>query len=220
MTDEATRRAQMVESVNETIVQTGFTGLTMDKIARIMGVSRAKLYQYFSSKDAVVNAVVDRYFVFMDRQQLPTSTAPAEFVDAFPDVFLQLVTLVASSSAVFRADLTRMMPDRAQEFSARYTAWMNNIRDFITRGQAAGAFNASVIPELFCIQTEATVAAMMNNDRLIQYRLDVRSVLPDYLNMMIAQVVVPTWQDKVDSTHYQENVNGLTAKYRQTLARM
>lgn len=220
MTDETTRRAQMIEAVNETIVQTGFASLTMDKIAHIMGVSRAKLYQYFSSKDAVVEAVVDRYFQFMDQQKLPSSIAPEEFVDAFPEVFLQLVTLVASSSDTFRTDLTRMMPVRGQEFSQRYNNWMNNVMQFIAKGRDLGAFNASTIPALFCIQTETIVPALMTNERLLQYRLDVYSVLPDYLNMMVSQIVTPAWQSRINRSTYQETISKLTTKYQQTLVRM
>ncbi|MCI1987507.1 MAG: TetR/AcrR family transcriptional regulator [Lactobacillus sp.] len=220
MTDEATRRAQMIAAVNETIVQTGFVSLTMNEIARIMGVSRAKLYQYFPSKDAVVAAVVDRYFQFMAQQKLPTSTAPEEFVEAFATVFLQLVTLVASSSDVFRADLTRTMPERAQEFATRYREWMLNLKQFLTTGQALGAFNRSIVPELFCIQVESIVPALMNNERLVEYRLDVHTVLLDYLRMMVSQVVSPSWQSHVDVSRYQDEIARLTTKYQQTLVRM
>lgn len=220
MSDEATRKAQMIQSINETIVQTGFANLKMDKIARIMGVSRAKLYQYFSSKEAVVTAVVDRYFQFMDRQKLPASTAPEEFVAAFPETFLQLVTLAASSSSAFRGDLARVMPERSQEFNERYTSWINNIATFIMKGQKLNVFNASVNPELFCVQVEATVTALMTKERLVQYHLDVQSVLADYLGMVITQVVTPNWQSQVDVSLFQNQINDLTQKYQQTLKRM
>lgn len=220
MKDETTRRAKMIETVNETIVQSGFASLTMDKIAHIMGVSRAKLYKYFSSKDDVVAAVVDRYFQFMDQQRLPSTNTPEEFVDSFMKTLLQLITLVASSSNEFRTDLARTMPDCAQKFDQRYADWMNNLKSFITKGKELGVFNANIVPELFFIQTEATIPALMNNERLAQYQLDVYSLLSDYLDMMVSQIISPAWQSRIDISMYQEEINNLTVKHQQTLIRM
>ncbi|MFD1671551.1 TetR/AcrR family transcriptional regulator [Agrilactobacillus yilanensis] len=216
MPTEEERRTQMIVKINQTIVESGFVTLTMDQIAKIMGVSRGKLYQYFPSKEAVIKAVVTRYFKFMTQQTIPEVQTPAEYATAFPQVFLELVTLVASSSAAFRQDL-QTMPELAQEFTTRYTAWLKAVADFLAAGQKNQAFQTTVVPALFLIQIEATVPALMDRNRLEQQRLFLNEVLPDYLKMMVSQVVAPEYQGQVQLTAVANQLQQLTAKYQQAL---
>lgn len=217
MASEEERRNQMIASINTPIVQAGFANLKMDQIAKLMGVSRGKLYQYFSSKEDVITAVVDRYFRFMDQQVLPDSGEAKTFAQTFPTVFLQLVTLVASSSDRFRHDLTQSMPDLAQEFNARYTNFTNAVQRYLKKGQSVSVFNSHLNPALFVIQIQATVPTLMNNNVLTHYRLFLTDVLPDYLKMMTDLVVTPKWQEQIDLTQVGHELKELTLKYQQAI---
>ncbi len=56
----ARTRAQILEATLELFAERGFHGTLIEDIARAAGVSRATLYQYFESKEAVFVELVDR----------------------------------------------------------------------------------------------------------------------------------------------------------------
>ncbi len=54
---EATMRDEVFRVASAILRQDGFAAMTMDRIAREVGVSRATLYNYFADSDAVMNFV-------------------------------------------------------------------------------------------------------------------------------------------------------------------
>lgn len=109
MATENERRQQMIRRITQTIVQNGFADLKMEKIAKLMGVSRTKMYQYYSSKTAIMTDVVARYLEFMATRSVPQSVDAKNSVTNFPQVILNLANLIASSSQKFRRDLAQLM---------------------------------------------------------------------------------------------------------------
>jgi AcrR family transcriptional regulator len=55
-------RARLVDLVMDLIAETGGTSLTMTEIAARAGMATSSLYRYFESRDAVVEAVAERWF--------------------------------------------------------------------------------------------------------------------------------------------------------------
>lgn len=219
MTTVSERKHRMIMTITQTIVQNGFATLKMDRIAKLMGVSRAKLYQYYSSKDAVITAVVEQYLQFMAEQPVPTCQDAAASVRQLPRVLLSLITLIGSSSHQFRTDLAHSNPDLSQQFEREYADWLARARQFLTTGKANGAYNAQLNPGLFLIQLEATIPMAMMPAVLSRYGGSSQDVLPDYLQMLMTQVVVPAkWAD-VDFSTITTALRQLTINYQQVLTK-
>ncbi|HAT54991.1 MAG TPA: hypothetical protein DCW31_07110 [Lactobacillus sp.] len=214
MADEQQRRHDMIAAINETIVREGFATLKMDQIAKIMGVSRGKLYQYYPSKDAVIEAVVARYRDFMKAQAIKQYKKGADILNAFPQTFLNAVTLIGSNSSAFRQDLAHFYPDMYLTFNTDYRKWLTGLTAFLSAGQQANVFNSNLNPALFVIQTEATVPALMDIQTLTERRLFIDDVLRDYFKMIISEIVIPEKQATVDLHDVAEPLDHLIAKYQ------
>lgn len=206
-------------TITQTIVQNGFATLKMERIAKLMGVSRGKLYQYFPSKPAVITAVVEQYLQFMAEQPIPDAQDVTASVAHFPRVILSLITLVGSGSAQFRADLAQSDPDLAQQFDNQYANWLMRVRNFLVTGITNGGFNSQLNPDLFLIQIEATIPATLNPAVLSRHGLNARTVLTDYVQMLIIQVIAPSYQPTVDLSELTTTLQHLTLKYQQTLTK-
>ena len=57
----------ILEATARIIARDGYAAVTTGKIARVAGVGAGSLYQYFPSKEAVVEALQDRHFAAMGR---------------------------------------------------------------------------------------------------------------------------------------------------------
>ncbi len=54
------REAEIVEAAIRCVLRSGFHGSSMDQIAREAGISVGMIYRYFSSKEAIIEAIVTR----------------------------------------------------------------------------------------------------------------------------------------------------------------
>ncbi len=52
-------KSQLLEKVSELFLEYGFKSVTMDDIAKNMGISKKTIYKYFKDKDALVTASID-----------------------------------------------------------------------------------------------------------------------------------------------------------------
>jgi AcrR family transcriptional regulator len=85
----------VLEATARIIERDGHAGLTTNKIARVAGIGVGSLYQYFSSKDAVVEALQERHFETMGRAFLDRME---ELADApLPELVHGLTTLMRTS---------------------------------------------------------------------------------------------------------------------------
>ncbi|PMD69851.1 TetR/AcrR family transcriptional regulator [Companilactobacillus nuruki] len=219
MTTEEERRQQMIRRITQTIVQNGFADLKMEGIAKIMGVSRTKLYQYYSSKTAIITDVVARYLRFMSTRPVPEAANPESSIKDFPEVILNLANLIASSSQKFRRDLVQADEELSEKFEESYANWCQQVQAFLTNGVSNGAFNKSLKPEIFLVQMEATVDAMMQPQVLTQHKVIIQNVLNDYLQMLVSQVVAPKYQSQINLDDVEKQLQHLTLKYQQTLTK-
>ena len=84
------RRALIIEAASRTFAEDGFTGTTRE-IAKRLGVTQALLYRYFSSKEALVDAVFDHLRSYWDESRsdilrdtsLPLRERMCRFYDAY-----------------------------------------------------------------------------------------------------------------------------------------
>ena len=56
------RKEQILEAATEVFIRAGFHKARMDDIAKQAGLSKGALYWYFDSKDAIIQAILDRMF--------------------------------------------------------------------------------------------------------------------------------------------------------------
>lgn len=60
---EAARRAQILEAALQTIAELGFMNASLAQIAKRAGISKSVIGYYFPSKDDLVRAAVDQFYV-------------------------------------------------------------------------------------------------------------------------------------------------------------
>ncbi|MFD1440991.1 MULTISPECIES: TetR/AcrR family transcriptional regulator [Lacticaseibacillus] len=139
MTDEQTRHQELVARINRIFLRNGLTGQSMAALAKAVGVSRGKLYLYFSSRDAVVSAVVDQFVALANAQgQAP---AAAWTVQALPHWLLTELMLLGSNSPVFLADLAHAYPEQQRRVEAALHAWEERLAAYLNEGMARGVFH-------------------------------------------------------------------------------
>jgi AcrR family transcriptional regulator len=78
-----TRRAQILEAALRVWMRRGFDGSPVEAIAREAGLAKGTLYLYFPTKDAILDAIVERYSLLPDMTELTEalrSTPPEQAI--------------------------------------------------------------------------------------------------------------------------------------------
>jgi AcrR family transcriptional regulator len=133
--------AQSIAAVMDAAIQTlaSRPDASMDEIARAAGVSRQTVYAHFPSRDALIDAVIERgtaeftsLLDGLDLDQAPPAQALTRLLDAgwqiaarYPFLWLQPAV------------------DPGKD-AARHAPVLDRMLDIVRRGQASGDFDASV----------------------------------------------------------------------------
>jgi AcrR family transcriptional regulator len=138
---EATLREEVFEVASAILRKEGPEGLTMDHIARRVGVSRGTLYNYFADADAVVNyveartvePVVDR----MDEIVRSSDPAPRKLQAIARAVFDSLNEDRALALALFAKQETR--GPRAEQKKRRRKLFLDQVQAVLVSGVEEGS---------------------------------------------------------------------------------
>ena len=169
----------------EIIKTEGLGGLTMERIAEAVGVSRGTLYNYFADKDAVIDYVEVRTFdpVLEAIQEVLAS-------DLEPDLKLTRIanwifTAVYEDSALIIAlsPIKHEMKNRACKFERRTRA-VRTIEEIVREGIDSGTFKKMspvVVTEIFVGSIFGMIESMSLNGEF--YRAD--AVVPTLMNLFL-----------------------------------
>lgn len=188
--DKQERKVAMIMAVQEQVIVHGFAGIKVDELAKIMNVSRAKLYQYFGSKDGVITAMVQRYLDYVAAIAIPTKMeTTAEFVTAFPQIFTANIAYLGTTTAVFLRDLRQDYPQLYRQFMQVRHAYNQRLLAFYRDGQVAGFFDEATIPHLAVLQDQQVIPAMLTREFLLSSGQSVAELINGYFGQVVRAIV-------------------------------
>jgi AcrR family transcriptional regulator len=169
----------------------GLGGLTMERIATEVGVSRGTLYNYFADKDAVISFVKERTFD-------PVLRAIEEIADSDLEPGLKLTriaewifTAIYNDSALIIAlsPTKHELNDRESELERR-SQGMRAIEDIIRDGIEAGFFkrlSPVVVTEIFI----GSIFGMMESMSLSGEFYRANAVVPTLMDLFLGGIRAP-----------------------------
>ncbi|MFT3740200.1 MAG: TetR/AcrR family transcriptional regulator [Breznakibacter sp.] len=153
---------EIVTRVGELYLRYGIKSVTMDDVARELGVSKKTLYQYFSDKGQLVEAVI--------QMKLAQSTEMAKDimdkgVDAVEEMYLihKFLDLIARQhSHVAEYDLKKYYPalfNSVLKFKRErlYDTWKTNIEKGKTEGLYRPEANTEIISKTNLLRFESSI---------------------------------------------------------------
>ncbi len=139
------RKAQILEAATEVFIRAGFHKARMDDIAKQAGLSKGALYWYFDSKDAIIQAILDRMFG-REYEQLAAFVEvdiPAmEKLESFLEfVVLDIVRMEPMMPIMYEFWALLLREKRVKEvLGGFYTGFFDLFRPIIQQGIENGEF--------------------------------------------------------------------------------
>lgn len=141
------RRQAIVEAAYRLIADAGFEGFRIRTVAEHVGINHATLLHYFPSKEALVEAVLDRMLEELRQEGYRHRDIPAmdalcqEFVDMRDRLIDQPEFFVILNELQMRAHRDPLI---AAPLKRMDSAWRNHLSCLLTRGIASGELRSDL----------------------------------------------------------------------------
>jgi AcrR family transcriptional regulator len=117
------RREQILEAALKVFSNGGFAETTMDEVALVVGVSKASLYNYLPTKDALLSELVQRFSLLPELAELIEGIRELPAERAIPALVRQIWPRLRE-----RRELARILVREVQSFPDRARAYSEKIR--------------------------------------------------------------------------------------------
>jgi AcrR family transcriptional regulator len=193
----------------------GFQALRMDEIAKIMDVSRATLYKYFSTKEEVIESVVDTFVEFINELVMDSLDTDQLYGTRFQQLFEQSTLLAVYITDVFLKELEHMHPEKYDRLRGAMQLREQQLLEFYDEGMQKGVFN-EINGKLLILQDEL-LRSMIDIKYLMVNHLTIHQVLYDYYQLKKLQLFKPEKVQAVDDTNMMPKIEYLAQKITRDL---
>lgn len=195
-------RQTYVKKLVNVIRSQGFLSLTIQDFASIMNMSRASLYNYFSSKDDIILELTNLCTAYIKEAGQTIANEALPYPLRLQKVFEQAVLSAAYTSDQYLSDLKRSCPTVYQTKLQSRKEQRSAVHLFYQNGMEAGVFN-ELNPDIVIIQDEIVLNKLMNSSFLLEENLSLKQALCDYYDAKIFQVLKPEFFQKQKSAETQ-----------------
>ncbi|MDV0430489.1 TetR/AcrR family transcriptional regulator [Lactiplantibacillus sp. DA1] len=155
-------KKELIIKFNHLILIQGFTHFSMVDLAKMMNISRAKLYIYFKNKDEIVTAVVDRHLLFTQKYPVP---AQADTTNLLPTL-LNAWLLMGSTTTLFEQELQQAYPRLARRLNQTISQYFSDVQQYYQNAQAANLIIDNVSAEYLMFQNKLNIRGILQQVQL------------------------------------------------------
>jgi AcrR family transcriptional regulator len=189
---EISARQRIVATARRQFFTSGFRGITMDDLARELGMSKKTLYSCFHSKIALLRAVM-----LAKVEEIEASFKSIEDADS-NDFLAEFRTVLAIAQhnlqeiqPPFIRDLQRDAPELFSLIEERRRAMIHrHFKGLLERGRKAGTVRRDVPIDLIIEILLGTIQAIVNPSKMIELGLTPQTGLSAILRIMLEGVIV------------------------------
>ncbi|WP_191297130.1 TetR/AcrR family transcriptional regulator [Paenibacillus polymyxa] len=193
----------------------GLQSVRMDEISRVMEISRATLYKYFSTKEEIVEFIVDGFIEYMKELTHNPLDSVQSFGTRFLQIFEQTISLVVYFSDIILQDLETSYPDLFDRFNEAMKEREEKILAFFEEGKQKGIFNQ--LNGRLLIKQDEILRGMFDVKFLMTNQFTVQQVLYDYFQLKRIQLFKPEKLTAIDDEVLMPKIEHLTQKVTKNL---
>ena len=162
-------RERIIANAEALFFARGFSGVTMDRIATELGISKKTLYQHFASKHQLLYAVVSRMMAESEGVIKSLTEDPKlDYFQRMAGLVEHISRRISKISRDFMQDLQKSAPEMWEEINQfRQKKIYHNFGLLVKKGIRAGLIRPEIDPDLVVQMYAALVQQMINPQALV-----------------------------------------------------
>ncbi len=183
---------RILTAAREMLLRETYSGFTMDRLAFALGMSKKTIYQHFSSKQAIVGAILAATGATVRRRVMEALAAPVAYPEKLETVFRIISSYFATMSPAFVEDVARHAP----EIHARINAIKEEnipivFGQLLGMGMEAGMIRPEIDPEFVTQYWLQIVKAIHEPDLLTRSGTTARDAFEQALDLFFRGLLTP-----------------------------
>ncbi len=165
--------ARILEAARAEFIQFGFSQTTVDEIASSLGISKATLYKYFSSKEQLLREIVFGLLGAIEAEvEAVIQDEQRDFVEKLRDILSSLGLKLAEIGGLLTIDIQRNAPEIWKEIDEfRKVKILSKLKRVIQEGVENGVFRSDFNQDLLVLMYITLIQSIMNPATLVQFSL-------------------------------------------------
>jgi AcrR family transcriptional regulator len=163
-------------------LQYGLGKFTMDKIAKKLNISKATLYKYFSSKDEIIDAVVQYKIKEIIAFEDLLVDDNIDFSERFFDIIKTASIMLAEISGQFLHDTKIKHPELFVKMDTFSDRALYAAEKFYQQGIEIGVLN-DIDPKILALTDKMFIQAVSNPKFLQEHNISVKEAFDNYFLM-------------------------------------
>ena len=163
-------KSRILEIARDKFFQLGFTRVTMDEIARDLGISKRTLYEHFTSKEELLREGLKQMTQEVERTIEGTLRDDTlDFVDKLIRVWTFMASRLSRIGAIFQSDLQRHAPGIWKEVDTRRSRIIQNkFGELFKKGAQNKTFRRDINAQLLILIFSTLIQKIINPETLSQ----------------------------------------------------
>lgn len=178
-------RNRILDKAGELFFQFGFKRVTMDDIARDLGMSKKTLYLYVDGKDALVESFVLRFLEQTLAAALARFQGAEDVVQLTQKLFPFLRERLSMISPVMMGDMQRYYPHLWEQINERRMVVLSHYMGLIERDRARGLIRPEVNPKVMVKIIMTVVQEVANPATFLELQVPIHEVMETFLTLML-----------------------------------
>lgn len=192
------------------------SSLRMDDIAKHMDISKATLYKYFSSKEEIIQNVMNVYIEEIHDSRTTMEDDTISYERRFQIAYEHAMTHVLYLPEFFWSEVKKLYPALYEDIASALQHHSEQLCFFFEKGMNQGIFNR-ISPVLFMIQDEAVIRRIAEPSFSITHDMTIRQALFEFYMMKKHQLMHPSRLENLDDQPVKATINELIQQLSRTM---
>lgn len=177
----------------------GFRAVTMDDLAKELGMSKKTLYTHFRSKLELVQAILfDKSRDLEADLQRITSEGSSDFLAALHQLLACIQGHLEEIQPPFVRDMRREGPEMFRRIESRRADLLHRyLGKFFADGRKAGVFRKDISAKLITEMLLSATQAIMNPEKVIELGLTPKTCFSAIITVILEGVVTETGRSRL-----------------------
>lgn len=160
----------------------GLMGFSMDEVSVFLNVSKATIYNYFTSKEEIIDCFLGQKYKDLQSFEKLAANNQLSAIDRYEKSLFHLLTHICDFSPSVRRDLEFIFPDKWYFFQLNLDHYMERIEALYNEGVKDGVFNP-VNNALLAICDKNMLLYMSDTDQLKKNGLSLKRAFNEFMYM-------------------------------------
>lgn len=196
----------ILEGAKNLFMQFGLKSITMDDIARKVGVSKKTIYQFFNDKNSIVFKSVNEHFSDHRKEIENVLDNSKDAIESIYRISKCMKVQIEAINPTVLYDLQRYFPKAYKRFlEFKNTFMKDRMTQIIETGIASGYFRKEINTEILIVQRIEQVQLAFNNEVFPRDKFDFKEVHEQLFDHFIHGILTEKGKEKYNQYLNEEH---------------